>query len=104
MVARAGSRPAAQVQERSGWQNSAEARRSGKQWRKPAIAFGERLFFREVGEGVRVLKEGRYVGHHGRTGSLMLMTSDRSYWMGSAERNTLGAERTKAGRWRAADG
>ena len=50
-----------------------EARRSGKQWRKPAIAFGERPFFREVGEGVRVLKEGRYVGHHGRTGSLMLM-------------------------------
>ena len=52
-----------------------EVRRSGKQWRKPAIAFGERLYFREVGEGTRVLKEGRYVGHHGRTGSLMLMTS-----------------------------
>ena len=52
-----------------------EVRRSGKQWRKPAIAFGERLYFREVGEGTRVLKEGRYVGHHGCTGSLMLMTS-----------------------------
>eukprot|EP00435_Cladocopium_sp_Y103_P007713 s12_g2.t1 len=37
-----------------------EVRRSGKQWRKPAIAFGERLYFREVGEGTRVLKEGRY--------------------------------------------
>ena len=53
-----------------------EVRRSGKQWRKPAIAFGERLYFREVGEGTRVLKEGRYVGHHGRTGSLMLITPE----------------------------
>ena len=49
-----------------------EARPIGKHWRKPAIAFGERLYFREVGEGTRVLKEGRYVGHHGRTGSLAL--------------------------------
>ena len=53
-----------------------EARRCGKQWRKPAIAFGERLYFREVGEGVRILKEGRYVGHHGRTGSILVMTAD----------------------------
>ena len=35
-----------------------EVRPSGKHWRKPAIAFGERLYFREVGEGTRVLKEG----------------------------------------------
>ena len=53
-----------------------EARRCGKQWRKPAIAFGERLYCREVGEGVRILKEGRYVGHHGRTGSILVMTAD----------------------------
>ena len=53
-----------------------EARRCGKQWRKPTIAFGERLYLREVGEGVRVLKEGRYVGHHGRTGSILVMTTD----------------------------
>ena len=53
-----------------------EARRCGKQWRKPAIAFGERLYFREVGEGVRILKEGRYVGHHGRTGSILVTTAD----------------------------
>jgi len=49
-----------------------EVRPIGKHWRKPAIAFGERLYFREVGKGTRVLKEGRYVGHHGRTGSLAL--------------------------------
>ena len=55
---------------------TSEARRCGKQWRKPAIAFGERLYFREVGEGVRILKEGRYVGHHGRTGSILVMTAD----------------------------
>jgi len=55
---------------------TAEARRSGKQWRKPAIAFGERLYFKEVGESVRILKDGRYIGHHGRTGSLLLMTSE----------------------------
>ena len=55
-----------------------EQRRSGKAWRKPAIAaaFGERLYFREVGEGVRVLKVGRYIGHHGRTGALLVMTED----------------------------
>ena len=53
-----------------------ETRRCGKQWRKPAIAFGERLYFREVGEGVRILKEGRYVGHHGRTGSILVMMAD----------------------------
>lgn len=53
-----------------------EVRRSGKQWRKTAIMFGERLYFREVGEKTRVLKEGRYVGRHGRTGSLLLMTAD----------------------------
>ena len=44
--------------------------------RKPAIAFGERLYFWEVREGTRVLKEGRYVGHHGHTGSLMLITPE----------------------------
>ena len=51
-----------------------EQRRSGKQWRKPAIAFGERLYYREVGEGRRPLKVGRYIGHHGRTGTLLVMT------------------------------
>ena len=51
-----------------------EPRRSGKAWRKPAIAFGERLYYREVGEGVRQLQIGRYIGHHGRTGWLLVMT------------------------------
>eukprot|EP00435_Cladocopium_sp_Y103_P052687 s1304_g16.t1 len=52
-----------------------EQRRSGKQWRKPAIAFGERLYYRPVGAVERTpLKVGRYIGHHGRTGTLLLMT------------------------------
>ena len=50
-----------------------EQRRSGKQWRKPAITIGERLYYREVGEGARPLKEGRYIGHHGRTGALLVV-------------------------------
>ena len=70
-----------------------EARRCGKQWRKPAIAFGERLYFREVGEGVRVLKEGRYVGHHGRTGSILVMTAD------GARRGTGIRRLSSADRW-----
>jgi hypothetical protein len=52
-----------------------EQRRSGKRWRKPAIAFGERLYYRPVGTAERTpLKVGRYIGHHGRTGTLLLMT------------------------------
>ena len=53
-----------------------ESRRTGKQWRKPAISYGERLYYRMVGENVRGLKVGRYIGHHGRTGSLLVITAD----------------------------
>ena len=52
-----------------------EQRRSGKRWGKPAIAFGERLYYRPVGTAERTpLKVGRYIRHHGRTGTLLLMT------------------------------
>ena len=53
-----------------------EQRRCGREWRKPAIAIGERLYYREVGEGARPLKEGRYIGHQGRTGTLLVVTSE----------------------------
>ena len=53
-----------------------ESRRTGKQRRKPAISYGERLYYRMVGENVRGLKVGRYIGHHGRTGSLLVITAD----------------------------
>ena len=53
-----------------------ESRRTGKQWRKPAISYGERLYYRMVGENVRGLKVGRYIGHHGRTGSLLVITAE----------------------------
>ena len=61
-----------------------EQRRTGKQWRKPALQFGERVFFREAraDPGSRlstlapVMEEGRYIGHHGRTGVLLVMTKN----------------------------
>ena len=37
---------------------------------------GAKLYYREVGEGVRQLKEGRYIGHHGRTGSFCVIAAD----------------------------
>ena len=61
-----------------------EQRRTGKQWRKPALEFGERVLFREAraDPGARlstfapVMEEGRYIGHHGRTGVLLVMTKE----------------------------
>ena len=34
------------------------------------------LHDREVGEGARPLKEGCYLGHHGRTGTLLVVTPE----------------------------
>ena len=59
-----------------------EQRRTGKQWRKPAIEFGEKILFREAQAQARlstvepVMSEGRYIGHHGRKGTLLVMTSE----------------------------
>ena len=59
-----------------------EQRRTGKQWRKPALEYGERVFFREaVAAGLKnsfeaVMQEGRYIGHHGRTGALLCITPE----------------------------
>ena len=66
-----------------------EHRLCGKNWRKPAIAIGEKLYYREVGEGVRHLKEGRYTAtmvrakrstHHGSVQSSTVLQGGEQVW------------------------
>ena len=80
-----------------------EHRRCGKNWRKPAIAIGEKLYYREVGEGVRHLKEGRYIGHHGRTGSVLVITAD-AVKRGTGVRRLADCDRWVADGWDALRG
>ncbi|CAK0841220.1 unnamed protein product, partial [Prorocentrum cordatum] len=57
-------------------------RLTGRQWRKPVPLFGERLMVRFAGERARKnaleeqMVEARYIGHHPRDGSMMVITSD----------------------------
>ncbi|CAK0839220.1 unnamed protein product, partial [Prorocentrum cordatum] len=57
-------------------------RLTGRQWRKPVPLFGERLMVRFAGERTRKnaleeqMVEARYIGHHPRDGSMMVITSD----------------------------
>ena len=59
-----------------------EQRRTGRQWRKPALEFGEKILFREARAVAQqstlapVMEEGRYIGHHGRTGVLLVITKE----------------------------
>ena len=61
---------------------SAERRRTGRQWRKPTILFGEATYFRRAGlragarkdSGNERMQKGIYVGHHERTGSSLYLT------------------------------
>ena len=61
---------------------TAEQRRTGHSWRKPALEFGEKILFKEARPELRqstfapVMEEGRYLGHHGRTGQLLVITSE----------------------------
>ena len=80
-----------------------EHRRCGKNWRKPAIAIGEKLYYHEVGEGVRHLKEGRYIGHHGRTGSVLVITAD-GVKRGTGVRRLADCDRWVADGWDALRG
>lgn len=61
---------------------TSEQRRSGKQWRKTTAEFGERVWITPVRPGSvkddaapRAI-EGLYLGHHSRTGAVMVMTSE----------------------------
>ena len=58
-----------------------EERRAGKRWRRPLIAFGERVYFRPVRTGNQKkndfeskFMEGHYVGTNSRTAELLVMT------------------------------
>ena len=61
-----------------------EQRRPGKRWRKPALEFGERVMIREAQTSQQRHRTafeakmiyGRYIGHHGRTGALLVLTED----------------------------
>ena len=61
---------------------SAEQRRSGKPWRKMEVDFGERVMFRPLSAQARrstmepQMLPGRFLGHHTRTGSLIIMTEN----------------------------
>ena len=61
-----------------------EQRRTGKRWRKPAIEFGERIMIREAQTSQQRHRNafeakmiyGRYIGRHGKTGELLVLTEE----------------------------
>ena len=62
---------------------TAERRRTGRDWKRPTMQFGERVHFRPAVTRTEVkrkgslamrMEEGRYLGHHGRTGSILVIT------------------------------
>ena len=61
---------------------TAEQRRTGKRWREPAVEYGEKIYFKEATyhhhfDALELkMVEGRYLGHHGRTGALLAITSE----------------------------
>ena len=55
---------------------TSDMRRFGRRWRKPMAQFGEKVWFRKIGEdGVSSfasrMTEGIFVGHHDRTGAVL---------------------------------
>ena len=61
---------------------TAEMRRSGRAWKKLVAEFGKSVYYRRaagraVASGTQPkLYVGRYLGHHARTGSILIMTTD----------------------------
>ena len=61
---------------------TAEMRRSGRAWKKLVAEFGKSVYYRPavaraVASGLqRELYVGRYLGHHARTGNILIMTTD----------------------------
>ena len=61
---------------------TAVIRRSGRAWKKRVTDFGESVYFcpavaRAVASGTQPkLHVGRHLGHHARTGSIVIMTTD----------------------------
>ena len=60
---------------------TSELRRTGRRWRKPMAQFGEKVWFRKIGEdGVSSfasrMTQGVFVGHHDRTGAVSCITKN----------------------------
>ena len=60
---------------------TSEMRRTGRRWRKPRAQFGEKVWFRKIGEdGVSSfasrMTQGIFVGHHDRTGAVLCITKN----------------------------
>ena len=61
-----------------------EQRRVGKKWKRPGVEFGEVCFFKPTSTTVNTrqkgaddrMKKGIFVGHHDRTGAVMMLTPD----------------------------
>ena len=60
---------------------TAEQRRTGRKWKRPAVTFGEKVYYRPIQKrgGARNdaemrMKEGIFVGHHERIGAHILLT------------------------------
>ena len=62
---------------------TAEQRRTGRRWRKPVALFGEQIYFKPAGLKTpsnydEQMLPGRYIGHHTRTGAVLVMTPRRA--------------------------
>ena len=73
---------------------TSELRRTGRRWRKPRAQFGEKVWFRKIGEdGVSSfacrMTQGIFVGHHDRTGAVLCVTNNRVVRGKSWTRQTL---------------
>ena len=60
---------------------TSEMRGTGRRWIKPMAHFGEKVWFRKIGEdGVSSfasrMTQGIFVGHHDRTGAVLCITKD----------------------------
>ena len=60
---------------------TSEMRRTGRRWRLPMAQFGEKVWFRKVGQdGVNSfasrMTQGIIVGHHNRTGAVLCITKN----------------------------
>ena len=64
---------------------TAEQRRTGRNWNRPLVQFGEKVMYkaaesaeerRRRGSLEPVMREGFYAGHHSRSGATLLLTSE----------------------------
>ena len=88
---------------------TAEMRRTGRPWNKLVAEFGERVFYRpvvarKVRSGMQPkLEVGRYLGHHARTGSILVMTEAGVVPAAGFRRSAVGDRWTASG-WSALRG